>query len=53
MCIRDRLYRIRQVLELEGLSVSQGTLTGGLQRIGALLQPLYARILEQRFSQTV
>ena len=41
------LYRIRQVLELEGLSVSQGTLTGGLQRIGVLLQPLYTRILER------
>lgn len=40
------LYRVRQVLELEGLSVSQGTLTGGLRRIGELLQPLYVRILE-------
>jgi transposase len=35
------------VLELEGLRVSQGTLTGGLERIVALLQPLYARILER------
>lgn len=41
------LYRIGQVLALQGLSVSSGTLTGGLQRIGALIQPLYARILEQ------
>jgi transposase len=41
------LYRIRQVLALEGLSVSQGTLTGGLQRIGEFLQPLYTRILER------
>lgn len=41
------LYRIRQVLALEGLCVSQGTLTGGLKRIGALLQPLYTRILER------
>ena len=41
------LYRIRQVLELEGLSVSQGTLTGGLKRIGELVQPLYTRILER------
>jgi len=41
------LYRIRQVLALEGLCVSQGTLTGGLQRIGALLHPLYVRILER------
>ena len=40
------LSRVRQVLALEGLSVSQGTLTGGLQRLGALLQPLYVRLLE-------
>ena len=40
------LYRVRQRLALEGLSVSQGTLTGGLQRLGELLQPLYTRILE-------
>ena len=41
------LYRVRQKLELEGLWVSQGTLTGGLQTLGELLQPLYARILER------
>ncbi|MCL0079241.1 IS66 family transposase [Dehalococcoidia bacterium] len=41
------LYRIRQVLALEGLSVSQGTLTGGLKRIGELIDPLYRRILER------
>jgi transposase len=41
------LYRVRKVLALEGLSVSQGTLTGGLQRIGELLQPVYTRILER------
>ena len=41
------LYRVRQALALEGLAVSQGTLTGGLKRIGALVQPLYARILER------
>ncbi|GFP28355.1 IS66 family transposase, partial [Candidatus Hakubella thermalkaliphila] len=41
------LYRVRQVLALEGLSVSQGTLTGGLKRIGELLQPLYTGILER------
>jgi len=40
------LYRVRKVLALEGLSVSQGTLTGGLRRIGELLQPVYALILE-------
>jgi transposase len=41
------LYRIIQGLALEGLDVSQGTLTGGLRRIGALVQPLYAAILER------
>ncbi len=41
------LYRIRKALALEGLEVSQGTLTGGLKRIGELLQPLYGRILER------
>ncbi len=41
------LHRVRKVLALEGLSVSQGTLTGGLQRIGELLQPVYTRILER------
>jgi transposase len=41
------LYRVMQVLALEGLTVSQGTLTGGLQKIGALVTPLYAGILER------
>lgn len=41
------LYRLRQVLALEGLSVSQGTFTGGLQKIGPLLSPIYAGILER------
>ena len=41
------LYRLRKVLELEWLFVSQGTLTGGLKRLGELLQPLYTRILER------
>ena len=40
------LYRVRKVLALEGLSVSQGTLTGGLRRLGDILQPIYALILE-------
>jgi transposase len=40
------LYRVRKVLALEGLDVSQGTLTGGLRRIGELLQPIYTQILE-------
>lgn len=41
------LYRIRQVLALEGLKVSQGTLTGGLRRMGELLGPVYGRILDR------
>jgi len=41
------LHRVRKVLALEGLSVSQGTLTGGVQQIGELLQPVYTRILER------
>lgn len=41
------LYRVRQALLLEGLSVSGGTLTGGLQRMGTCLQPLYVRLCER------
>ena len=42
------LYRIRQALSIEGMRrPSQGTLTGGLQKMKVLLQPLYARILER------
>ena len=41
------MYRIRKALAMEGLSISQGTITGGLKRIGEVLQPLYARILER------
>ena len=40
------LYRTLKMLELEGLRLSQGTLTGGFKRIGELIQPLYAAILE-------
>ncbi len=39
------LYRTREVLALQGLFVSQGTLTGGLKRIGEMVQPLYAQML--------
>ena len=35
------------MLALNGLSVSGGKLTGGLARIGELIQPLYAKILGQ------
>jgi transposase len=45
-------YRIGQRLALEGLCVSQGTLTGGRHRLGALVQPLYGRILEHSRSAT-
>ena len=41
------LHRIRQRLEMEGLHVSAGTLTGGLKRIGELIQPLNTLILER------
>ena len=42
------LYRTRQALRIEGMRCpSQGTLTGGLKRMGEFLQPLYARILER------
>jgi transposase len=41
------LYRIRQVLALEGLDVSQGTLTGGLKKIKDLVQPLYEGIIQK------
>ena len=41
------LYRLRQMLALEGLSVSQGTLTGGLQKIKPLFEPLFELIVER------
>ena len=41
------LYRIRQVLALEGLDVSQGTLTGGLSKIKDLVEPLYEGIIQR------
>jgi transposase len=44
------LYRVVQMLSLQGLDISQGTLTGGLRRIGELVQPLYALILEHNRS---
>ena len=40
------LNRVRRMLELEGLEVSLGTLTGGLKYLGRYVQPLYAKILE-------
>lgn len=44
------LYRVVKMLAMEGLPVSQGTLTGGLKRLGELLQPVYTRILERNRS---
>ena len=44
------LHRVLQMLALEGLDLSQGTLTGALRRIGELVQPLYALILERNRS---
>jgi transposase len=41
------LYRVRQLLALEGLSVSQGTLTGGLKKIKDLVEPLYNQIIQR------
>lgn len=44
------LHRVLQMLALEGLDVSQGTLTGALRRIGELAEPVYALILERNRS---
>lgn len=41
------LSRIIKQLNGAGLKASQGTLTGGLQRIALLVQPLYVLILEE------
>ena len=41
------LHRTLKMLEAEGVGLSQGTITGGIKRVGELVQPLYARILEQ------
>lgn len=40
------LHRTLKMLEAEGVRLAQGTITDGLHRIGELIQPLYARILE-------
>ena len=44
------MSRLLQVLALQGLRVSQGTITGGLQKIKDLVYPLYTRILERNRS---
>lgn len=38
-------YRLRKYLAIEDLEISQGTLTGGLQRLAPLLHPLYALLV--------
>ena len=40
------LSRIIQKLSLQGLEISPGTLTGGLQKIQMMMAPLYDRIVE-------
>lgn len=41
------LHRVLAVLALDGLDVSQGTITNGLRRIEELLRPVYCRIRER------
>jgi len=41
------MSRILQTLTMEGLDISQGTITGGLERIKDMVYPLYTRILER------
>lgn len=41
------MSRILQTLALEGLDISQGTITGGLEKIKDMVYPLYTRILER------
>lgn len=41
------MSRILQTLTMEGLHVSQGTITGGLEKIKEMVYPLYTRILER------
>lgn len=44
------MNKIIETLKLEGLDISQGTITGGLQKIAGMIQPLYTRILEKNRS---
>ena len=41
------MSRILQTLTMEGLYLSQGTITGGLEKIKDMVYPLYTRILEK------
>lgn len=40
------MSRLLQGLALQGLHISQGTITGGLQKIKEIVHPLYIRMLE-------
>ncbi len=40
------MSRLLQALALQGLRISQGTITGGLEKIKEIVYPLYTRILE-------
>ncbi len=41
------MSRILLTLDLQGLHISQGTITGGLEKIKTIVYPLYTRILER------
>jgi transposase len=46
-------YRLLEDLRTQGLDLSQGTITDGLQRILPLFEPLYARLVEQSRKQAL
>jgi len=46
-------YRLRADLSTQGLDLSQGTLTDGLQRLLPLFEPLYAHLVEHSQRQTL
>src|SRR5512142_1658099 len=45
-------YRLLEDLSTQGLNLSQGTLTDGLQRLLPLFEPLYDRLVEHSQQQT-
>jgi transposase len=46
-------YRLLEDLSTQGLDLSQGTLTDGLQRLVPLLEPLYDRLVEHSQAQSL
>ena len=46
-------YRLLEDLRTQGLDLSQGTLTDGLQRLLPLFEPLYDRLVEHSQQQTL